>query len=192
MCCTAPAPGLEQKLSSIRMYRRSLTLLLSLLSLLPSECVSVSHAPVAGQSLKIGEHQLLLHSFEGVPRWQLIPHLWESSWVNITCQGLQVPLRPTTALTAQRYPKVVKGTVVTQVAEVYTSRTWHTLVNRIQEDRRASCGWRRLLRIRHDSCQTPVSPFGKAYVAVKTPSASKPPRGELPWHVRCHAHNAWI
>ncbi|KAK9851855.1 hypothetical protein WJX84_007640, partial [Apatococcus fuscideae] len=67
-----------------------------------------------GRSLKIGEHQTLLHSFEGVPRWQLIPHLWESSWVNITCQGLQV-------------------------AEVYTSRTWRTLVSRVEEDRRASC-----------------------------------------------------
>ncbi|KAK9855139.1 hypothetical protein WJX84_006268 [Apatococcus fuscideae] len=94
-----------------------------------------------------------MHSFEGVPRWQLVPHLWEASWVNITCQGLQV-------------------------VEVYTSRTWQTLISRVREDRRASCGWRRLLRIRTDSCQTPVSPFGQAYVAVKHPGSSASIRGQ--------------
>lgn len=85
-------PWLQLRLPSTGMSCRSLTLLFALLSLLASGCASVSQAPVSGQSLKIGEHQLLLHSFEGVPRWQLVPHLWESSWVNITCQGLQVVL----------------------------------------------------------------------------------------------------
>ncbi|KAK9818237.1 hypothetical protein WJX72_009239 [[Myrmecia] bisecta] len=120
-------------------------LVLSLLAV-SSLCLVASAKPTVGFAADGTQFQV--ETYEGEPRWKLMPFLWTDKVVNVTCPGARD-------------------------LAVFTAHDMDTLRTQIAEKGSAWCGWQHFIGLDTESCIIRVSPFGTFHVAVQVPPSSR-------------------